>query len=156
MSDDISKPIDTLHLQHVLGRAPSSATPSRATMPPAADIFNEAALVEQTGGDVEFMREIIELFVRSTSTLLAQIAAALGGTDTAAVRVLAHTIKGSAATVSAVAIAECARALERMPVETLTRNSDAPLAASFAETVEVWRHRGWLARNDGAEPAAVG
>jgi HPt (histidine-containing phosphotransfer) domain-containing protein len=82
---------------------------------------DEAAFLERTGGDREFGREVVAVFVESAENILAQIAVALEVTGAAAVdvpgaaavRALAHTLKGSAASVSADAIAHCAAALER-------------------------------------------
>jgi signal transduction histidine kinase/DNA-binding response OmpR family regulator len=162
MNDYLSKPIDKLRLQQAMVRALTVATVSRVdTQPPThglpdAALFNEAALLERTATDAEFVREIVALFVQTTDKVLAQIAAALIVPDPAAVRALAHTLKGSAASVSADALAACAAALEHAPRETLTRNSDGPLIAIFAETVAVWRQRGWISSDSSATSQAVG
>jgi CheY-like chemotaxis protein/HPt (histidine-containing phosphotransfer) domain-containing protein len=143
MNDYLSKPIDTLRLKQVMARALSVAKPPCAAVP-AARLFDDAALLERIGGDVEFGREMIELFVQSTAEVLARITAALNAPEAAAVRGLAHTLKGSAATVSADAIARCAAALESAPVETLTRASNGPLVACVADTIDLWRQGGWI------------
>jgi CheY-like chemotaxis protein/HPt (histidine-containing phosphotransfer) domain-containing protein len=144
MNDFLSKPIDTLRLQQVMARALQIETPSYGKMPPMAHAFDEAALLARSEGDAQFAREIVGLFIESTTGVLAQIAVALERPDAVAVRALAHTLKGSAATVSACAIAQCAAALESAPVETLTQNSDGALVASFTETVDLWRQGGWI------------
>jgi signal transduction histidine kinase/CheY-like chemotaxis protein/HPt (histidine-containing phosphotransfer) domain-containing protein len=156
MNDYVSKPIDTLRLGQAITRALNVGTATRADAPPVAHTFNEASLLERTGGDLEFGREIVTLFVQSTTALLVQMAAALEVPDAAAVKTLAHTLKGAAASVSADAIAACAAALERAPGATLTRKSDAPLVASFAASVEEWRQRGWIASNTAAGSRAMG
>jgi hypothetical protein len=58
--------------------------------------------------------------------------------------------------VSADAIAQCAAALEQAPGETLQRKSDGPLVASFIETVDIWRQRGWLSSDAGSGSRAMG
>ena len=156
MNDYLSKPLDTLRLQQALTRALSVETAARAQTPPAAQLFDEAAMLERTAGDMEFGREIVDLFVQTTVKILAQIAAALEVPEPADVRALAHTLKGAATTVSAAAIAQCAAALAQAPGETLQRKSDGPLVASFIETVDIWRQRGWLSSDAGSGSRAMG
>jgi len=155
MNDYLSKPLDTLRLQQVLARSLDPAATSRAIAPSASQAFNEAAFLERTAGDSDFGREIITLFVQSAAEILSQIAASLEVPDADAVRALAHTLKGSAVTVSAEAIARCAAELEIAPIDTLCRDSDGPLVASFVATTAVWRRLGWISSDSGTAPRAV-
>jgi PAS domain S-box-containing protein len=143
MNDYLSKPIDVARLQLVIARVlDRSAVPLTAASPVAVARFNEAAMLERTGADAEFTREIIALFVQSTAELLAQIDTAIEAGDAPAVRRLAHTLKGAAATVSADDLVRCGVALEGDP---LARGVYASLAAAFAATVDEWRRGGWVA-----------
>ena len=65
-------------------------------------------------------------------------------------------LKGSAATVSADAIARCAAAPEMAPGETRMRICHGQLLTSFTQTVDEWRQRGWIASSSGAECLSVG
>jgi HPt (histidine-containing phosphotransfer) domain-containing protein len=95
--------------------------------------------MERLGVDAEFARETLVLFAESTIKLLATIGSAIAICDHVAVRTLAHTLKGSALTVLAVAIAQRAERLEKALGYLLRRNAYRLLAASTTETIEGWR-----------------
>lgn len=66
-------------------------------------------LARMTLGDRSLEREVLELFDRQASVLLGRLRTA----DAAAVAALAHTLKGSALGVGAIAVAEAAAAVEK-------------------------------------------
>jgi PAS domain S-box-containing protein len=149
MNDYLTKPIDPLQLQQALLKALPAAD-RRAQQPARPSVlFDAATLLQHTDNEVEFARELIDLFLTSSRDTLGHIKAALtSGAPAEAVRKHAHGLKGSAATVAALALAECAAKLERA-----AGTQDAPAAfnildATFAATAAEWHRSGWTAAAD--------
>ena len=71
--------------------------------------IDRAHLARMTFGDKALERELLALFDRQAGLLVAR----MHGTDAAAVKTLAHTLKGSALGVGARGVAEAAAALEQ-------------------------------------------
>ena len=67
---------------------------------------------ETTGGDEEFTRDLVELFLEDASTQLEEIRDALGQSDALALARQAHELKGSCANVGAAKLSEIALSLE--------------------------------------------
>ena len=67
---------------------------------------------EMTDGDVEFLSEIVSLFLEDTATLVTELSASVQADDAGAVRIVAHKIKGSALNMGVAEVATCAKALE--------------------------------------------
>lgn len=65
-----------------------------------------------TGGDAEFEQELIELFLEDQHERLSSIEQAIAGGDSADLRREAHTLKGAAANMGALALQHLARELE--------------------------------------------
>lgn len=76
-------------------------------------MLNYDYLNEITGGDTDFIAELLSDFVSQTPNLIEQIAAALAGGDTATVGTAAHTLKGSARAIGADEFAAIAFDLEQ-------------------------------------------
>jgi HPt (histidine-containing phosphotransfer) domain-containing protein len=99
-------------------------------------LFDQAALLARTDGDRAFARELLRLFVRSARATMTELAASVrSGADPAIVRKLAHTLKGSAATVSAGALSTCAANLERVAGTAHARAALSSLNAVFMLTM---------------------
>ncbi len=79
---------------------------------PALSVFDEAALVHRLMGDRTLAREIVTCFLEETPRQLAALAARLRAGDIPGAERLAHSIKGSAATVSGDALSNIALAME--------------------------------------------
>jgi CheY-like chemotaxis protein len=90
----------------------AEATPAAAAMADARPPVDLAALEEMTGGDVDFVRELIDVFVEAGDRELAGLVAALAADDLAAVRRHAHSLKGASANMRAVSLADVAQRLE--------------------------------------------
>ena len=142
MDDYLTKPIDPQRLQSAILTAVRDVTSAPA---PAAGLFDEAQLLERTGNDPEFLREIVALFEQSGSEILAQMDAALDAADHASLVKLAHLLKGSAATTSAERLARAASELEACTGQIVERAAHAAVVAAYADTLALWRGRGWLA-----------
>jgi PAS domain S-box-containing protein len=145
MNDYLTKPINPKHLQEALTKALPPLDQRTDTATQSAALFDESALLARTDSDREFARELINLFARSARETLAQISATLQDRgDPEIIRKLAHTLKGSAATASAGAMAAACANLER-----LVSSAQAPAAlhsldAIFTLTAAEWERLGWI------------
>ena len=72
------------------------------------------ALSEATGGDPEFLAELIDTFLADGLDLLAAMEAASAAGDAAEVRRAAHSLKSNGATFGATTLAALARRLEEL------------------------------------------
>jgi len=82
---------------------------------PDTPIVDEGALnelMESTGDDVGFVRELIDTYLAETPTQLEAMTAAVDADDAAALVRPAHTLKSSSATVGASRLSFVARELE--------------------------------------------
>jgi HPt (histidine-containing phosphotransfer) domain-containing protein len=89
------------------------------------------------------------LFVPSASELLAQLHRSVrSGEDPETIRKWAHSLKGSAATASATALADCAADLERVAGSPQALSALNALDSMFSRTAAEWRRLGWTAPRD--------
>jgi two-component system, sensor histidine kinase and response regulator len=143
MNDYLTKPVDPTRLQQALTQAMLSNDRRRAHIETAA-LFDEQAVLERTGNDTEFARELIALFVTSASETLARMGNALqSNADPGEIRRLAHSLKGSAATVAAAAVASRAADIERTTGDADLRAAVRLLMDAFDATVSEWQCAGW-------------
>ena len=138
MDDYVTKPIDPRRLSSVLLRllngvphvagpsepanlsAESSSTPHDAgsttvNAPPALDdamVINLDRLMGVTGGDTEFLTELLEAYNESAGGLVTAALEAIAADDTTARVRAAHQLKGASLNVGADALAMIATALE--------------------------------------------
>lgn len=136
MDDYISKPVTAADLLATLARylhtgaaAPTGASPPETDPSPAAapgpgdpDRANEVPvdfqrLQEIADGNVEFKRELIDVFLTQVEERMAAIENALETGDPAGIQAEAHALKGSCASAGATKLAECARRLEQAAKE---------------------------------------
>ncbi len=87
----------------------TSGDDSRSGMP---DVFDADSLLKRTLGDVELAKQIIDMFIDNTGKLLEDLSAEIREGNSEKVKKLAHTIKGSAASVSAQRMSSLAGELE--------------------------------------------
>jgi HPt (histidine-containing phosphotransfer) domain-containing protein len=71
-----------------------------------------AELRESTGGDDDFVRELVEAYVSEATGYLAAMTAAAAAGDPAAIVLPAHTLKSSSATLGAMRLASISRGIE--------------------------------------------
>jgi HPt (histidine-containing phosphotransfer) domain-containing protein len=76
--------------------------------------FDRALALDRVGGDEELLREVAQLFLRECPVILSQIREAVTSHDASRIMELAHTMKGSLATMGAENGAQTALALENM------------------------------------------
>lgn len=96
-----------------------------------AQTFDEAALLEQVDGDVEFLRETAEMLTSDGPALAAEVRAAISAGDAARVGRAAHTLKGMVSNFHAAEAQQAALVLER-----LGKSGDLSGAAGAMETME--------------------
>ncbi|HET7141531.1 MAG TPA: Hpt domain-containing protein [Candidatus Limnocylindria bacterium] len=100
--------------------------------PPDAPVLDEAVLadlLESTGDDPAFVRELLETYLGETPTQLAAMAAAVEAADAEALVRPSHTLKSSSATLGAARLSALGRELE------MTGRSGA-LPAAVSQTLE--------------------
>jgi signal transduction histidine kinase/DNA-binding response OmpR family regulator len=154
MNDYVTKPIHPAELSAAIARQMSgrestdlddTTTVSRR-VPELC--FDREALLERLGNDESLIPEILGLFLEEMPNLLNQVKSALADGDGAKLERLAHSIKGSSATVAAPSLRDAAfeletaakkRDLDRAPllVERLERDFER-----FSETVAQIRASG--------------
>ena len=79
---------------------------------PAIDVATFEHLLEITGGDLEFVNELVDTYLADGTAQVAALQAALAAADTEALVRPAHTLKSSSANVGALALAEACRTLD--------------------------------------------
>lgn len=103
-----------------------------ASSPPIDHHFLE----EMTGGDSDFVRELLQEFLNTVPPLMQQIRAAIDAGDSTTLAQAAHTLKGSARSVGAHRLAEAAQVVERA-----AREHHLETAAEAAQTLAAeWQH----------------
>lgn len=118
-------------------------------------LFDETALLARTDNDREFARELINLFIGSASETLARLNAYMpAGEGPEVIRKLAHSLKGSAATTAAEALAVCAADLERVAGSAQAPAALESLGAMLNLTLDEWGRLGWITRRDLGLPPA--
>ncbi|BCM90973.1 aerobic respiration control sensor protein ArcB [Abditibacteriota bacterium] len=138
MDDYLSKPVNSKDLATVIARQtfmPSSAT---ATESAKAEGTEEVLLRERwqellTELDLELVRELVALFLEETPQLLAELQNAVENQNFKEVGQLAHTIKGSCATLGVMAMVESCRNIENLVTTQDMRNIKISLDNLFLE-----------------------
>ena len=99
-------------------------------VPPSGQLDLER-LAEISSGEIEFEREIIAEYMEQAWGLFEEATRALEAKDAAALRRIAHTLKGSSRTIGADGVALAAATLEEAAAES-TQGTAAVLGRAFA------------------------
>jgi len=114
----ISKPIRAQELFETVEKMalPDLAAPleQSAQEVEQGSAFDEAAALENVGGDRELLSELAEIFVRDCPALLANIGAAVARVNATQLRCAAHALKGAVDNFGAAATYTAAQKLESM------------------------------------------
>ncbi|MEO5704016.1 MAG: Hpt domain-containing protein [Candidatus Limnocylindrales bacterium] len=104
-----------------------------------------AELRESTGGDDDFVRELVETYVAEATGYLDAMSLAVTTGDAAAVIRPAHTLKSSSATLGAMRLAAISRAIEEAgrigPTEGIAADVERA-HATWIETISALRSAG--------------
>jgi signal transduction histidine kinase/CheY-like chemotaxis protein/HPt (histidine-containing phosphotransfer) domain-containing protein len=120
MDDYLTKPVDRRQLFEAVEQKPLPTAPLVVHRP-----IDVERLLDQSGDDVDLLRELGRTFIDVCPEHLAKIRAAIAAGDSQRVAAEAHTLKGSAVTLGAVEVVRSADALEQLAQE---RRLDAALA----------------------------
>jgi HPt (histidine-containing phosphotransfer) domain-containing protein len=96
----VSKPLESKQLFDVLASlvpqaADAGPANAPAPAPDTAEAFNLAAVLKRVDGDLELMKELVELFLGECPQRMAEIREALSRRDAVRLQRAAHTLKGS-------------------------------------------------------------
>jgi HPt (histidine-containing phosphotransfer) domain-containing protein len=156
MNDYLTKPIDPTRLQQALTRALDAQGPPASTVAEPEILFDETAMLRNADGDREFARELIGVFVSSATESMQHLVAAIrGGREATVWRRLAHSIKGSSASVAAVAITRAAGELEGLTLESDCKEATDALSAAFDATLREWERSGWTVPAESSDARAT-
>ena len=121
MNDYISKPVTTSALKEILEKLLRADGPGKASPPPPAPKLpvpvNVQRLNDITDGDLAFERELIESFLADTEQHVTDLESAVREKNGEALKLQAHSIKGSSANAGARRLEELAVQLEGIRVE---------------------------------------
>lgn len=105
-------------------------------------------LLDNTGGDVDFVSELVDQFLANTPGLVAAARAGIELEDADEVRRAAHTLKSNAATFGATSLAERSRTLEEAArggslagTSTQIDELESELARVHAALPAIWSER---------------
>jgi two-component system sensor histidine kinase/response regulator len=144
MNDYLTKPIDPIRLQQALANALDAPERRPAAVAEPEILFDEASMMRSVDDDQEFARDLIGVFVTTASDSMEQLIAAVrDGQDATVWRRLAHSIKGSAASVAAVGIARAASELEGLAAAADCQVATNALSSAFNATLREWQRSGW-------------
>lgn len=101
-------------------------------------VLDYPELVDRIGGDEEFARELLSEFVSSLPNEIEELGAILQSGDFEGIVLKAHTLKGSAANLSAKGLSEAAKVIEQAGRERDlgTARAGAPTLAAEAEKLK--------------------
>jgi len=137
MNDYVAKPVTRSQLAAVLERylqpatRPATSEPAASGEQSTARVFDPQVIqrlpMVADGSNPEFADRVLQMFADSAGTLLAEFADATDRQDRTTMQRAAHTLKSSAATVGALALAEQAREIEA------ALRSGTPLATGWLD-----------------------
>lgn len=120
MDSYISKPLYPTELFEVvenLGHSPESVPSAPALTESAAPTFDQKAALENVGGDISMLREIIDLYLQEYPAWLTAIREGVMNRDHASVSRNAHKLKGAISTFGAAPAIHLAQKLETMAAD---------------------------------------
>ena len=158
MDDYLAKPVELSQLAEALARwlpksRPITMSPTIAETRETSSIviFDEKSLLLRLMGDRELARDVLNGFCQDAPGQLKKLRAYIDETDAVGLRLQAHTLKGSAATVGAEALRAVAQAMDTAATagqvdlcRDLLPDAFEQLDRFFARLVE----EGWVSKRD--------
>ena len=115
MDGYVSKPLTPEELFRTIENIfPAANGHDHPPQPAQKKIWSRMRALRSAGGDAELLRELMETFCREEPKLLEAIRRAVDSQDARKLHVAAHTLKGSLATLGALAAREAAERLESL------------------------------------------
>jgi CheY-like chemotaxis protein len=141
MDEYLSKPIDTPLLIATVEGMGDAGPRAAAPAPVAATtteqgshaVFDEQEALRRAGDDKRLLKELVALYRADAPRTVRQIAKALAARNAEALRVAAHTLKGSVATVGGASARHAAATLEAFGKTGSLDGADAQFAVLRAE-----------------------
>lgn len=110
----------------VASPAPPSPKGASGNSDPTLPYPIDSAYLERvTGGDSQFQRELLQVFVQDCQNLLPRLRQAVAAGNAEDLRKIAHRLKGASANVGAHAFSQAARELEHLGVQLAQQGSQA-------------------------------
>ncbi|MCB1623362.1 MAG: response regulator [Pseudomonadales bacterium] len=131
MDDYLSKPFTVAQLREIIEKWPSKTRAEISEMPltNSNDVLDRAALdqIRQLQGtdQPDLLRQVIDIYLESSATLVAQIDAALRAADSVAAGRAAHALKSSSGNVGATIVTQLAAAIEAAAQESALERIEA-------------------------------
>ncbi|MCP4716382.1 MAG: response regulator, partial [Deltaproteobacteria bacterium] len=139
MNNYVTKPVDSQQLIMAIDQKllKTAAVNKKGPETPADNqaLFDLPDLIKRLRGEEELINCIFKSFQERTPALIAELQAAVSRQDAKEVKRMAHTIKGSSATVSAPALATLAQTIEI----TAEKNQLEQCPALINELIETFR-----------------
>lgn len=101
------------------------------------EVLDRASLLERIESDADLLGTLVELYESDSPSLIAELRGRIAERDSEGLSHVAHKLKGSLLTLSAVGAAESAFVLERMGREGCLDGAEAALAALEAALPKV-------------------
>jgi response regulator RpfG family c-di-GMP phosphodiesterase len=114
MDDYISKPVTPDSLAEVLDRWTGKLAGKTPETAASRSSFDASRLEEDFDGDTETIREVLSMFLQTSRDNMNDLSAAIRAGEKMRVKILAHTLKGSALNVGAGGFGEAASRLEKL------------------------------------------
>jgi len=139
MDDYLSKPIRVNELVAALTHSATMPTTGGENVSESA-VIDAAAyeeLVASTGGDADFMRELIDTYLTDAPQLFAEMRTALAAKDAETFRRAAHSLKSNSASLGALVLSAQAKEMEFMGKAGTFEGAAAKIAAADVEYARV-------------------
>ena len=134
MDGYVSKPINVQELYDAIDKLFSATNDEQKTKPfveSGDGVADREALLERTGGDMDLLRELVEIFMDDSLLLVDRIRQAFMQKDADELEKAAHGLKGSVLNFGAKSVADIAQVLE-----TMGRNRDLTQAQNVVAELE--------------------
>jgi len=96
---------------------------------PGLPVFDYDDFMERMDGDIDLLKEVIEIFLEDSPNLMAALRSAILVRDAEAMEKAAHTLKGAAANISAKRLQQFSQAMQ----ELIKKGRDSQLERFFSD-----------------------
>ena len=114
MDDYITKPVTPKTISEVLDKWSSKVMSEDGVINDSSGVFDVSKLEEDFEGDTDTIREVLRMFLDTARGNMDELAAAIRSSEPRQVKILAHTLKGSALNIGAWVFSEAAARLEKL------------------------------------------